>query len=121
MSREIDRFSRLVFLVLKDAGELSEVARLVEGSHGIAFPVPLQNALVCASRGLKIVASMYTDEIEPELGQEAAKQAFEESMLHFYHFSGRVDCNLYFMRLNTRLADELAAGRTLTVTCPSEP
>jgi hypothetical protein len=93
--------------------ELANGARLVEGKPGLAFPTPLQEALVAASRGLSTLASIQAGTIEPQPGQKAARQAFEEAMLSFYNFSGQMDWNLYFMRLNTRFADELAAGQSL--------
>lgn len=93
--------------------ELTKGEQLVEGKPGLAFPAPLQEALVAASRGLRTLASIKAGTIEPKPGQEAARQAFEEAMLNFYNFSGQMDWNLYFMRLNTRFADELAAGQPL--------
>jgi hypothetical protein len=89
-----------------------EGARLVEGKPGLAFPEPLQGALVAAARGLRALAGLRAGGVEPEAGREAARAAFEESMLGFYRFEEGVDWNLYFMRLNTRFADELAAGET---------
>jgi hypothetical protein len=93
--------------------EVAEGERLIEGSPELAFPEPLQDALVDASRGLRILASLHAGEIEPEHGRKIARQAFEEAMLNFYHFSGQVDWDLYFMRLNTRLADDITAGQPL--------
>ena len=100
----------------KDIQKLAEGERLVEGKPGLAFPDPLQNALVAASRGLRTLASVKGGELEPKLGQNTAREAFEAAMLNFYRFGGRVDWNLYFMRLNTRFADELATGRPLNPT-----
>lgn len=87
-------------------------AKLVEGKPGLAFPDPLQDALVAASRGLRALAQLRAGGTEPEAGREAAHVAFEEAMLGFYRFEDGVDWNVYFMRLNTRLADELAAGES---------
>ncbi|MEP0916983.1 hypothetical protein NC981_09135 [Leptolyngbya sp. DQ-M1] len=98
---------------LENTNVFSQGARLVEDSPSLAFPDPMQNALVSASYGLQTLALLYVGEIELERGRELARQAFEEAMLHFYRFSGQVDWNLYFMRLNTRFADELAASHTL--------
>lgn len=98
---------------LEQTKVLLQGAQLVEGSPGLAFPSPMQDALVAASCGFQTLALLHMREIEPEKGRELARQAFEEAMLHFYRFSGQVDWNLYFMRLNTRFADELASGQTL--------
>jgi hypothetical protein len=97
----------------RDIVALAEGERLVAGKTELAFPEPLQDALVAASRGLRALASIYTGETEPTEGQEGARQAFEEAMLNFYRFSGQIDWDLYFMRLNTRFAAELAAGQPL--------
>lgn len=88
-----------------------EGAKLVEGNPGLAFPEPLQQALVAASRGMAALAGLRAGASESKAARDAAGAAFEEAMLGFYKFGGGVDWNLYFMRLNTRLADDLAAGR----------
>ena len=97
----------------KAVEELAEGERLVEGRPGLAFPAPLQAALAAASRGLRTLAALHAGTLEPEQGRQMARQAFEEAMLHFYQFDGQIDWNLYFMRLNTRFADELAAGQPI--------
>jgi hypothetical protein len=97
----------------QDMKALDEAERLVTSSTTLAFPEPLQDALLSESRGLRALANMHTGALEPEVGQKEARQAFEEAMLYFYGFSGAVDWNLYFMRLNTRFADELAAGQPI--------
>jgi hypothetical protein len=98
---------------LKGIEKLVEAEQLVKGKPGSAFPDPMQDALVAASRGLRTLASLYTGAIKPERGRLDARQAFEEAMLQFYRFSEYVDWNSYFMRLNTRFADELAAGQPI--------
>ncbi|HEX5838893.1 MAG TPA: hypothetical protein VFY26_13750 [Anaerolineales bacterium] len=90
---------------------LEEGERLVKDKPGLAFPEPLQGALVAASRGLRKLGAIHAGVVEAKTGRETARDAFEESMLSFYKFVGRVDWNLYFMRLNTRFADDLAAGQ----------
>lgn len=95
---------------------LKEGQSLAEASPGVVFPEPLQTALAAASRGLVLLVALHAQELEPEPGRQAAKQAFEEAMLNFYRFSGHIDWDIYFMRLNSRLADDLADGKTPNVT-----
>lgn len=88
---------------------LERAQQLLAGEASLVFPEPLQTALVAALRGLQELANIHAG--EPEVSRKKARDAFEEAMLYFYRFSGSVDWNLYFMRLNTRFADELAAGQ----------
>jgi tetratricopeptide (TPR) repeat protein len=97
----------------READRFVGVARQVEDGPGLAFPVAMQDALVATSQGLKTLASLHADEIDPERSRLEARQAFERAMLHFYQFSGFVDWNVYVMRLNTRCADELATGEPI--------
>jgi len=97
----------------EELDKLTAACQIVQGKPEMAFPSPLQEALVAASLGLSALASLQSRNIKPELGQQQARQAFEEAMVHFHHFNGEVDSNIYFMRLNTRFADELAANRPL--------
>jgi hypothetical protein len=91
--------------VLTEIEALKQGQRLVEGSAGLAFPEPMQTALVAASHGLQVLVSLHAGAIEPEAGRLAARQAFEEAMLNFYRFSGQIDWDLYF---RCTLADDLA-------------
>ena len=94
----------------KHLRQLGEAERLIQGKPEAAFPNPLQQALVSAFRGLTALASLHAGEIDRETGRQTARQAFEDALSNFYQFSGRPDYNVYFMRLNTRFADEMAAG-----------
>lgn len=95
--RELDRFSA--------------AARVLVESRETVFPEPLQQALAAAARGLSILASLQAGSVDRDRGRADARRAFEEAMLGFFRFSGQFDWDLYFMRLNTRLADDAAAGR----------
>lgn len=88
-------------------------ATLTKDTSDLETFTPLEEALKAASLGLKTLASLYTGSIEPAMGREVARQAFETAMLYFYQFNSQVDWNFYFMRLNTRFADELAANQPL--------
>jgi hypothetical protein len=88
-----------------------EGARLVEGNPGLAFPEPLQGALASASRGMRALSALRAGGAGNESARETARAAFEEAMSGFYEFGGQVDWNVYFMRLNTRFADDLVSGR----------
>jgi hypothetical protein len=72
------------------------------------FEPPLQSALLAAGEGLRQILALYRGETT---SSAAARAACEEAMAGFYRFSGGVEHNVYFMRLNTLLADDLAAGR----------
>lgn len=93
--------------------QLNEAERLVKKSRELVFPEPLQLALLAACRGFRAIASVHGGGSSRDRGRNTARQAFEEAMLHFYRFNGQVSWDLYFMRLNTRLVDEAAAGRPL--------
>jgi hypothetical protein len=97
----------------KEIEKLVNAEQIVQDKPGLVFPIPLQDALLAASRGLRKLESLHSGKVEPKIGQEEAKRAFEEAMLSFYQFSGQVNGDLYFMRMNTRFADELADGREL--------
>lgn len=94
-----------------DTEVLKQGIQLAEKCANPAFPEPLQAALVAASRGLQTLALLQDDAIDRKKGRQEARQAFEEAMLNFYRFTGQIDWDLYFMRLSSRLADDLAAGR----------
>jgi hypothetical protein len=66
------------------------------------LPDPLQDALLAALRGLRAL-------VDGDPGD--AQQAFEAAMERFYAFTGQLDANVYFMRLNWRMAADLADGR----------
>lgn len=85
-------------------------AALVQGGKDIAFPEPMQDALVSTSVGFQALLSLRDSPSEPV--RQKARKAFEDAMLQFYRFGGQWDHDTYFMRLNTRMADDLAAGRT---------
>ena len=97
----------------QDVKALELVAQQVAGSGTLVFPEPLQVALLAASRGFRALLNIRTGDAEVQ--RQNARTAFEEAMLNFYKFSGRVEWNLYFMRLNTRFADELAVGQQIKV------
>lgn len=92
----------------KEVASFAKGAALVRDGE-TAFPEFMQNALVAACAGFQALLSLRSSPSEP-LRQQARK-AFEEAMLQFYRFSGQTDYDTYFMRLNTRIADDLAAGR----------
>jgi hypothetical protein len=92
---------------------LTEAERLLHGRRILTFPRPLQQALLAAARGLDQMLAMRHNRVELEAGRAAATTAFEQAMLDFYTFNGDIDHHTYFMRLNTRLADDLAAQRLL--------
>jgi hypothetical protein len=71
--------------------------------------------MVAASDGLRWLGDSHAATGNRPAAGDASRRAFEEAMLHFARFSGRLDHNVYFMRLNTRLVDDIAAGR------PPEP
>ncbi len=98
--------------LLAEMKALKEGQRLAEGNPNLIFPEPLQTALLAASRGLQILVALHGKEVAQDQGRQTAKHAFEEAMLNFYKFSGQVAWDLYFMRLNSRLVDDLADGRT---------
>ncbi|HKG62313.1 MAG TPA: hypothetical protein VKB05_21310 [Pyrinomonadaceae bacterium] len=97
----------------RDVQALELVEQQVTGAGSLVFPEPLQLGLLSASRGLRALLSIPAG--EPEVQRKNARLAFEEAMLNFHKFSGRVEWNLYFMRLNTRFADELAVGQQIKV------
>jgi hypothetical protein len=98
---------------LSNTEQLNDNIELIKGFDQLVFPEPMQKALIAASQGLISLASLYKREIDPDPGSENAKNSFEEAMVNFYNFSGRIDSNVYFMRLNTRFADELAKNSPL--------
>lgn len=97
----------------KEVKTFAEGAALAKGTKDIAFPKPLQDALVAASVGFQAVLSLRTS--PSEAARQTAREAFEEAMLQLYRFGGQWDHDTYFMRLNTRVADDLAAGRVPNV------
>jgi len=90
--------------------ELERAARvqeIVEQRPGRAFDPSLEEAIAAALRGLSELALLR--ERRGDAG--SARAHFEAAMLAFYRFEDSTDVNTYFLRLNTRLADDLAAGR----------
>jgi hypothetical protein len=93
----------------REVASLAEGAALMKGDTDSAFPEPMQRALVATSAGFEALLSLRSSPSEP--GRQKARVAFEEAMLQFYRFGGLWDHDTYFMRLNTRIADDIAAGR----------
>ena len=94
----------------REAATFAAGAALVQGDDDLAFPEPMQRALVATSAGFQALLSLRGSPSEPL--RQKARNAFDEAMLQFYRFGGQWDHDTYFMRLNTRIADDLAAGRT---------
>lgn len=94
----------------KEVATFAAGAAIVQEGKDIAFPEPMQDALVATSVGFQALLSLRGSRSEP-VRQKAGK-AFEDAMLQFYRFGGQWDHDTYFMRLNTRMADDLAAGLT---------
>lgn len=97
----------------KQTASFATAAQQVQNRPNEAFPEPLQAALVNASLGLSTLSALRAGTIDPETGRTTAHKAFENAMVGFYQFSGYLDVNTYFMRLNTRFADELALGKAI--------
>lgn len=94
----------------KEVATFAAGAALVQEGKDIAFPEPMQNALIATSAGFQALLSLRGSPSEPV--RQKARKAFEDAMLQFHRFGGQWDHDTYFMRLNTRMADDLAAGRT---------
>jgi hypothetical protein len=97
----------------KEVATLADAAALVKGKKASAFPAHLQKALVATSAGFQLLLSLRQSPSEPV--RQRAREAFEEAILQFYRFGGQWDHDTYFMRLNTRITDDLAAGRSPNV------
>lgn len=105
-----------VQLLLGNRDELAQAlepinAAIAKLGRRAVFDEPLQIALCAAGRGMRRLLVLWRGDIDPAKGRAAARADFEEAMAGFYLFQGAVDHNVYFMRLNTLLADDLAAGR----------
>jgi hypothetical protein len=97
----------------KAVATFAEGASLVQNGKEVAFPEAMQNALLATCVGFQALLSLRSS--PSELVWQKARKSFEDAMLQFHRFSGQWDYDTYFMRLNTRIADDLAAGRTPNV------
>jgi hypothetical protein len=90
----------------REAVEAAAPAELVARERpGYLFPAPLDRALADAIGGLRELLAL-----GPGGDSRPAVEAFEEAMLGFLEFGG-LDWNVYFMRLDARLATDVEAGR----------
>ena len=95
-----------------EAAKLYDAATPVKLKPGTAYPVPVQDALIAAAEGMQILASLLSGDAD-QAAADKAKQSFEKAMLDFFRFSDLVDHDLYFMRLNTLLVDQVMSGKTI--------
>lgn len=98
--------------------QLEEANQLINEYHLDVFPEPLQKAILAAGEGLQHLLRLKTlrlqitsEVLSVTCGRAIA--AFEQAMGYFYEFDQRLDYHLYFMRLNTRLARDMAQGQVL--------
>lgn len=93
--------------------KINEIKSLLEVVTEPVFPIHLHNALFAAIQGLYHVSSLHkASEPKNDLYLNA-KNAFEQAMFEFYNFSGYLDWNVYFMRLNISLIDDIMESRKL--------
>jgi len=92
---------------------VAEVEQLIKKHSINALPKFLQQALLDSIRGLRVLFEMKSGRTDLNSGKADARVFFEDAMLGFYKFMGGTDWNTYFMRLNTRLAENLADGRAI--------
>lgn len=90
-----------------EVNKMQEGVELIQNSPELVFPHSIQNALIAAYNGFQALIVLKSGRSGAEESYQIAIKAFEEAMLGFYQFSGYVDSNLYFMRLNTLFACEL--------------
>lgn len=92
---------------------LEEATRILGDAAGRVYPPEIERATVAAARGFRAVSELEAQTIEPELGARQARDAFESAMVAFHRVTGWVAPELYFMRLNVRLADQLGREEPL--------
>ena len=93
--------------------QLEDATRLINDPGGRAHPREAQRATTAAARGFRAISSIQDQTIDPAVGVRQARRAFEDAMLAFYRAAGWLTGQLYFMRLNVLLAEQLAEGQPL--------
>lgn len=92
---------------------LSEGRNLVAAADDMAYEPALQAALVAAAEGLEVLAKLRSNPTHARELADRGKARFEDAMLEFIDILGAADHHTYFMRLNTRLIDDLLNGREM--------
>ena len=92
---------------------LEEAVHLVDGAPGRVYAEEVERATVAAARGFRVISGLEARSLDPAVGGQDAREAFEDAMLAFYRGAGWATAELYFMRLNVLMADQLARGEPL--------
>jgi len=85
--------------------------RAAQQGARMLFAEPLQQASLRAIAGIEELLKLQTGAVGGDVAQ--ARLQFEAAAAHFFELNASPDPAVYFMRLNTLLADDIAAGRAL--------